>query len=756
MKLPRRAVPLVFFLTLAASISGAAADKRITPELLWQLGRVAGGSLSPDGQQLAYTVRNYDLAANSGTTDVHVLALKTKKDRVVVKAWKNAGDVQWGTGPHSGRLFFIGQPPAEEQKEDAAAKKAQQGAKDSEEETTEEGEGPKHADKPQVWSIAVASDKAASSQPVQVTDIEQGVGNLKLSPAGSHIAFTIDIKLDPTVNDLFADLPKANARIIDSLMYRHWDSWHDFAYSHLHVAELKDGIAGEPRDLMTGLKADCPLPPFGGAEHYAWSPDGQEIAYTAKIVNNPAESTDSDIYLVSLNGDGAAATCLTPGMNGYDTEPVYSPDGKFLAFHSMQRAGFEADRNRIMLYDRGEGNIRELTAGLDQTVHGARWTPDSQSLVFSSEWRGTDQVFQIALRDGATRQVSGGWHDFAVTDISPDGQFAIVARQDMLRPVEMATLPLAGGADTIVTHVNDKHYQGLALPTIKERFVRASDGKQIHCWVIYPPDFPESRTGLQPVSSSSHASSKGKETDGLQTRPTKEKSKQWPMLTYCQGGPQGQVGQWFSFRWNFHLMAANGYVVLAPNRRGLPGFGQEWNDRISRDYGGQAMQDILAATDSMMAEPYIDSRRMAAVGASFGGYTVYWLMGNHVDRFVCMIAHCGVFNMESKYGSTEELFFPNWDLGGPYWTSDQVQSEYDRFSPHRFVRNWRTPLLVVHGERDFRVPITQGMEAFTAAQVQGVPSRFLYFPEEGHWVQTPQNSVLWQRVFFEWLGRFCK
>jgi dipeptidyl aminopeptidase/acylaminoacyl peptidase len=310
----------------------------------------------------------------------------------------------------------------------------------------------------------------------------------------------------------------------------------------------------------------------------------------------------------------------------------------------------------------------------------------------------------------------------------------------MLRPVELATLPLSGGEDTVVTRVNDEHYEGLELPTIKERFVRASDGKPIHCWVIYPPDFRSSGVSPEPRK-------ENKDSGGP------PELRQWPMLTYCQGGPQGQVGQWFSFRWNFHLMAANGYVVLAPNRRGLPGFGQAWNDAISRDYGGQAMQDILAATDSMMAEPYIDSRRLAAVGASFGGYTVYWLMGNHEDRFACMIAHCGVFNMESKYGSTEELFFPNWDLGGPYWASDDVQRGYDRFSPHRFVRNWRTPLLVVHGERDFRVPVTQGMEAFTAAQVQGVPSRFLYFPEEGHWVQSPQNSVLWQRVFFEWLAK---
>jgi dipeptidyl aminopeptidase/acylaminoacyl peptidase len=296
----------------------------------------------------------------------------------------------------------------------------------------------------------------------------------------------------------------------------------------------------------------------------------------------------------------------------------------------------------------------------------------------------------------------------------------------MLRPIELAAVDAATGTLVTLTDVNGKIYQELELPKIEERYFTATDGQQIHNWVILPPDFEASD------------------------------DRQWPMLTYCQGGPQGQIGQWFSYRWNFHLMAAKGYVVLAVNRRGLPGFGREWNDQISGDWGGQAMQDILAATDGMMADPKIDRTRVAAVGASFGGYTVYWLMGNAANRFCAMIAHCGVYNLESMYGSTEELFFVNWDLGGPYWQSSEVAAEYAQFSPHRFAGNWRTPLLVIHGEKDFRVPVTQGMEAFTAAQVQGVPSRFLYFPEEGHWVQSPQNSVLWGRVFFDWLDRYCQ
>ena len=411
-------------------------------------------------------------------------------------------------------------------------------------------------------------------------------------------------------------------------------------------------------------------------------------------------------------------------MDGFDTDPVFSPCGRLLAFHSMQRPGFEADKNRIMLFNRADRSMRELTAGLDQTAHGVTWMPDSQSVVFMSEYRGTNQLFRIGLQDQRATQITRGEFNWSLISVLPDGEQMLVDSQNMLRPKELSLLSLEDGADRRVSHINDAMIQKLELPKVTQRWVKASDGKMIHCWVIYPPDF--------------------------------DASKKWPLITYCQGGPQGQIGQWFSYRWNFHLMAANGYVIVAPNRRGLPGFGRQWNDQISGDWGGQAMQDILAATDAMMSEPYIDAKRMAAIGASFGGYTVYWLMGNHRDRFSCMIAHCGVFNLESMFGSTEEIWFPNWDLGGAYWENSKIQQGYERFSPHRFVGNWRTPLLVVHGEKDFRVPVTQGMEAFTAAQLKGVPSRFLYYPDEGHWVLGPQNGVLWHRVFFQWLDKYCQ
>ena len=666
------------------------AAERMTPELLWKLGRLGSSCVDSSGTSVAYSVRHYDLEQNSGTSAIYVMDLQTGKQRQLIGNLKSAAALQFVHRPGGLSLFFEGVP----------------------------ADADKDA-KTQVWSVDPAGGK-----PRQITQLESGVANLKVSPTGKHLAFTAEVKMDKTVNEIYQDLPKADARIIDSLMYRHWNAWHDYAFSHLHVAALNDDdTVGKVVDLMEGVRANCPLPPFGGAEQYNWSPDGKEIAFTAKVVNNPAESTDSDVYLVAVDGSDTVR-CITHGMNGYDNDPVYSPDGKFIAFHSMQRPGFEADRNRIMLFDRASGQMRELTEGLDQTAHGARWMPDSQSLVFRSEHRGCDQLFRIFLNSQGSQQITHGLFNWAVHDVLPDGKTLLVASQNMLRPWELSALNLEDQSVTGLTGINDEIYKDLELPEVKQRWVRASDGKMIHNWVIYPPKF--------------------------------DASKKWPMITYCQGGPQGQIGQWFSYRWNFHLMAANDYVILAVNRRGLPGFGQAWNDQISGDWGGQAMQDILASTDELMMEPYVDTQRLAAIGASFGGYTVYWLMGNHQDRFACMIAHCGVFNLESMYGSTEELFFPTWDLGGAYWDSERVQKMYDRFSPHRFVRHWRTPLLVVHGEKDFRVPVTQGMEAFTAAQLQGVPSRFLYYPDEGHWVLGPQNGVLWHRVFFDWLGRYCK
>ena len=676
-------------------------ETRMTPELLWRLGRLGDATISPDGKRVAYTVRRFNLADNEGLSDLYLANAGGGEASLVTEGWKSLSSLDWkqagdGTGE---RIFFEGTPKSEA---DDVAKATNQ-----------------------AWSI-----EPESLSMVQLTSHPDGIANLKVSPNGKRLAFTVRIKMLPEPNEIYPDLPKADARIIDQLMYRHWNKWHDYKFSHIHVADLADGgPAGDPIDLMKDIKADCPMPPFGGANQFCWSPDGKNIAFTMKDVQDWAQSTNSDIYVVAADGLLAPKN-VSEGTPGYDTNPTYSPDGKWLAYNSMERAGFEADRNRIMIYNAKSGKAKELTVGLDQNANHPTWMPDSASILFDSQRDGTNQLFKIEIEkptdDPRCKAISKDRYNWGILGVFPDGKTVLTSRMNMVRPTELCSLSLFDGTSQVISDINGEIYKDLQLPKVEERYVEATDGEKIHCWVIYPPDFD----------------------------PTQERK--WPMLTYCQGGPQVQIGQGFSYRWNFHLMAAQGYVVLAPNRRGLPGFGRKWNDQISLDWGGQAMKDILSATDEMTAEPYIDNDRVGAVGASFGGYTVFWLMGNHRDRFCSMIAHCGVFNLESMYGSTEELFFADWELGGPYWKSEQSQAKYDEFSPNRFVGKWETPLLVIHGEEDFRVPVTQGMEAFTAAQIQKVPSRFLYFPDEGHWVTKPQNSVLWQRVFFDWLDRHCK
>ena len=690
----RSFVASILLTALVFVTTGNCQPKRMSPELLWKLGRLGSATVSPNEKMIAYTVRNYDLKQNAGRSTIHLKLLEQGTTVTPVSNWKVVGALDWIKINGEDQLVFEGM------------------------------RGDEAAPAVQAWMLRLSDLKLT-----QMTDYAEGISNLKVSPTGKHIAFTMDIKMDSTVNELYKDLPKADARIIDSLMYRHWNQWHDYKYSHLHVAAIdKEGKAGKATDLMPGIKADCPVPPFNGSENFNWSPDGKELAYTVKIDKKWAETTNSDVYVVPATG--GKAKNISAGRMGYDNNPVYSPDGKTIAFSSMPRAGFEADRNHIMVYDRSSGSVKDATESLDQTTHGKHFLPGG-GFAYSAEHKGTNQIFAVGSKFGAGeseefgKQLSKGRYNFSLEQVFDGGKKGLVSYMSMLRPRELGILDFSTNELTPVSDINGEIYKTLQLPTIKERWVTATDGKKIHCWVIYPPNFsPE---------------------------------KKWPMLLYCQGGPQGQIGQWFSFRWNFHLMASHGgYVIVAPNRRGLPGFGQAWNDEISGDWGGQAMRDLLSATDDMAKESYIDKKKIGAIGASFGGYTVYWLMGNAAEKFACMIAHCGVFNLESMYGSTEELFFVNWDLGGPYWKGGDVQKEYNQFSPHRFVKNWKTPLFVIHGEKDFRVPITQGMEAFTAAQVNGVPSRFLYFPNEGHWVLGPQNGVLWHRLFFDWLQRYLK
>ncbi len=702
---------------------------RMTPELLWKLARLGEAVISKDGSTVAYTVNSYSLDENSGKTALHLLDLKTGSDTAIIENWDSISSIQWHGENGQSRIYFEGSGGDDKEEQasavDGALRPTASDATAADEEEENKGHSETKATN-QAWYLDVKTRAT-----VQVTSIPDGISNLKVSPNGKRLAFTAGVKMEAEPKEIYPDLPNANARIIDALMYRHWNEWSDYKFSHIFISAINDeGCCGTTFDLMDGIEADCPVPPFGGSQQFAWSPDGTEIAFTLKNVDDWAQSTNSDIYIVKAEPDQSPVN-ISKGNLGYDLEPVYSPDGKSIAFRSMQRAGFESDRSRIMLYDRQTKQIRELTAGLDQSAHGLSWSSDAAKIIFTSETQGTEQIYAldtsaVAGREGrGLKTLTQGRYNWAVADVVAEDRYLLVTRMDMIRPRELFLLDTDDASVETLTHLNDKIYENLELPIVEERFVEATDGEKIHTWVIHPPDF-------DPVS-----------------------TKQWPLLTYCQGGPQSQIGQWFSYRWNFHLMAAHGYVVVAPNRRGLPGFGQRWNDQISKDWGGQAMKDLLSATDNLIAEPYIDKSKVAAVGASFGGYSVYWLMGQHEKRFSAMIAHCGVFNLESMYGSTEELFFMDWDMGGPYWKSDKLKRRYEQFSPHQAVRNWDTPLLIIHGQKDFRVPVTQAMEAFTAAQVNKVPSRFLYFPEEGHWVQTPQNGVLWHRVFFDWLKKYC-
>jgi dipeptidyl aminopeptidase/acylaminoacyl peptidase len=658
-----------------------AQNDRLTPENLWKLGRVSLDAVSPDGQLVVYGVTRYDLRANRGDRDLYLIPAEGGQVKKITAFEGSEFNARWR--PDGQKIGFL---------------------------TSESGSN-------QLWEMNPdGTDKK------QVSFIEGGINGFEYAPSGDRLLVLKSVKLDQTVNDLYPDLPQADARIIDDLMYRHWDSWHDYEYSHIFVADYRDSeILSEPRDIMAEEPFDAPLNPFGGMNEIAWSPDGQYLAYTCKKLSGQAyaESTNSDIYFYDLAKE--TTVNLTEGMLGYDKEPAFSPDGKYLAFNSMETPGFESDRNRIFIFDFGTQSMREITAGLDRDCNHPQWGAAGEQIYFITGEQATYQLGAVAVEDGKYRQITQGEHNYTSFDLAGDN--LIGARMSMSAPTELYRVNAKKGEQTQLTTTNQALLSGMKMGQVKKRMVTTTDNRQMLTWVIYPPDFnPE---------------------------------QQYPTLLYCQGGPQSAVSQFFSYRWNFQLMAAQGYIVVAPNRRGLPTFGRDWNNAISGDWGGQAMQDLLSAIDEVADEPYVDRDNLGAVGASFGGYSVYWLAGNHNGRFSTFISHCGVFNLESWYGSTEEMFFANHDLEGAYWELKPNPS-YKLHSPHLYVRNWDTPLLVIHGQKDYRVPVTEGLQAFQAAQLQDIPSRLLYFPEEGHWVRQPQNGVLWHRVFFDWLGRSLK
>jgi dipeptidyl aminopeptidase/acylaminoacyl peptidase len=503
-------------------------------------------------------------------------------------------------------------------------------------------------------------------------------------------------------------------------MYRHWDDWTDYAVSHIWVGRPENGVLQSGRDIMEGEPYDAPTAPYFDASEIAWSPDGKYLAYTCKKLKGKefALSTNTDIYLYDI--ENGTTKNITGGMSGYDKYPVFSPDGSMIAFQSMATPGYEADKERLMVYHRASEKTEDLTESYDNNAANFVWTADSRSIRFITGVRATYQVYSVDIDTKAIKPITAGKHD--ITGIAAAGDKLVCCKMSMSMARELFTVDPQTGVEQQLTYTNQNIYDAVNMGKVEERTVKTTDGKDMLVWMVYPPDF--------------------------------DPAKKYPALLYCQGGPQSAVSQFFSFRWNLQIMAANGYIIVAPNRRGLPTFGQEWNRQISCDYGGQNMRDYISAIDDAKKEPYIDENRLGAVGASYGGFSVYWLAGHHEKRFKAFISHCGMFNFESKYGSTEEYWFPNFDLGGPYWQKPRPKS-YD-FSPHLAVGKWDTPIMVIHGAKDFRVPYTEGLQAFNAAQLRGIPSRLLIFPEEGHWVLKPQNAVLWQREFFGWLDKWLK
>jgi len=655
---------------------------RITPEVLWMLGRIGGEKVSPDQTKVLYGVTYYSLEENKGFKDLYLCDLNTGKTIRLTNSAENEGNASWH--PSGERIGFLSKKSGETQ----------------------------------LWEINTEGNKKK-----QITFIKGGISDFLYAPDGKRLVIQKAVKLDSTINDLYPDLPKAKARLESDLMYRHWDSWHDYTYNHLFLAEYSEKGVYSAEDLMEAERFDAPTKPFGGMEQIAFSPDGTLLAYTCKKKTGKeyAFSTNNEIWLVDLIT--RETRNLTEGLPGNDYNPVFSPDGSMIAWESMERDGYESDQARLFVANLKTGVRENLFAGFEESAHSITWSGDGEKIFFISNIQACDELFFIEHSTGIIRQITHGIHDYK--SIQWAGEKLLARKQSMSQPDELYLVSPETGKDERITSVTKPIMDQLKLGNVEKRWVTTSDQKDMLVWVIVPPDF--------------------------------DPEKKYPTLLYCQGGPQSTVSQFWSYRWNFQLMAANGYIIVAPNRRGLPGFGKEWLEQISTDYGGQNIRDYLSAIDDVAKEPWSDENNLGAIGASYGGYSVFYLAGHHEKRFSAFVSHAGIFNLEQMYVTTEEMWFPNWDLGGPWWDKENktAQRSY-QFSPHLYVDRWDTPILVIHGQNDYRIPFTQGMGAYNAALMKGIPARFLYFDDENHWVLAPQNGIVWHRTFFAWLDEWLK
>lgn len=683
---------------------------RLTPELLWSMGRIGSTVLSPDKTNILYTVTTYNISENRGYSAIYILNSETKETKkLTVNTSKSESDANF---IENGRkIVFLS--------------------------ADDNGTS-------QLWMMNTdgSNRKCISSE-------KTDVNGYLFSPDEKHVVLIHDVPTETSIIKNDDDLPKATGMVINELMYKHWDRYVR-SVPHPFIANFDGSQITNARDILDGQPYESPMCPFGGIEEFAWSPDSKSLAYVMrkKTGRDYAISTDSDIFLYNLETGKTKNLCKpenykSPVVNatsslkhqiqynenedynlGYDDKPKFSPNGKYIAWTSMKHDGYESDRTRLCVFEFSTGSKTYVTETFDSGVNDFVWDDNSKELYFSGVWHGKTNLYKTNLK-GEVSKITDEVCDYTLVDVDSRQNKLLTKKQSMSMADDIFFVDIKKGTSYQLTNINESIYNKLTFGEVKERWVKTVDGKQELCWVIYPPHF--------------------------------DKNKKYPTLLFCEGGPQSPVSQFWSYRWNFQIMAANGYIIIAPNRRGLPGFGYEWLTQISGDYTGLCMKDYLSAIDDICKEPYVDKDRLGCVGASFGGYSVYWLAGNHDKRFKCFIAHDGIFNTQQQYLETEEMWFPNWDMGSAPWVkpSGEMQKVYSE-SPHLFVDKWDTPILCIHGQKDFRIEYTQAESAFNAARLRGIPAQLLLFPDENHWVLKPQNAILWQRTFFRWLDKWLK
>lgn len=652
----------------------------LTPEALWAMGRVGSVAVSPDNSKILYSVSYYSVPEDKSNTELFIINADGSNNQQITTTPFAENSAVWIK--EGSKIAYL---------------------------SNESGSS-------QIWEMNPdGTDKK------QLSDYKTHIEGFAFSPDGKKVLFIAQVPTVESTVDNHPDLPKATGKVINDLMYKHWDEWVTSA-PHPFVADFNGHSLSNIRDIMEGELFQSPLKPFGGIEQLAWNTTSDKIAYTSKkkIGLEYALSTNSDIYVFDLNT--GVSQNITEGMMGYDINPKYSPDGQFIAWQSMERDGYESDWNRLFVMNLETGEKRFVSESFQSNVDDYCWNAEGNGLYFIGTWHARTHIHFIDLNTLELKQITKGDYDYA--SVALGGDQLIAKRHSLSAADEIYGVQLDGTVNQI-THENKHIFDQLTMGKVEERWIKTTDGKEMLTWVVYPPHF--------------------------------DPNKKYPTLLYCQGGPQSPVSQFWSVRWNLQIMAANDYIIVAPNRRGLPGFGIEWNEAISGDYGGQCMRDYFSAIDEVAKEPYVDEERLGCVGASFGGFSVYWLAGHHNKRFKAFIAHDGIFNMEMQYLETEEMWFANWDMGGAYWDKNNAIAQRTfANSPHHFVDKWDTPILCIHGEKDYRILANQGMAAFNAAILRGVPAELLIYPDENHWVLKPQNGVLWQRTFFNWLDRWLK